>query len=97
MRIPALSILLISLILLPTLISGQEIKGVIRDANSQPIPFASIYNPQLQKGTTANMEGEYQLFLPVGEHELLFQYLGYQTHKELIRLDAKVVTLDVTG
>ncbi|MDP2237659.1 MAG: DUF5686 and carboxypeptidase regulatory-like domain-containing protein [Bacteroidales bacterium] len=90
-----LNILLIFSLFLPQLSNGQEVKGVIRDANSKPIPFASIYNPQLQKGTTANMEGEYQLFLPVGEHELLFQYLGYQTHKELISLDSKVVTLDV--
>ncbi|MDO8896876.1 MAG: carboxypeptidase-like regulatory domain-containing protein, partial [Bacteroidales bacterium] len=64
-----LNILLIFSLFLPQLSNGQEVKGVIRDANSKPIPFASIYNAQLQKGTTANMEGEYQLFLPAGEHE----------------------------
>ncbi len=90
-----LNILLIFILFLPQISIGQEVKGVIRDANSQPIPFASIYNAQLQKGTTANMAGEYQLILPAGEHELLFQYLGYSTHKENVVLTSNDIKLDV--
>ena len=58
---------------------AQGIRGHITGSQDKPVPFANIYIPQLTKGTTSNIEGNYELKLPEGKYKVLFQYLGYQT------------------
>lgn len=59
----------------------QGIRGRITDERGEAIPFANVYVQQLSTGTSSNIDGEYELKLPEGNWEILFQYLGYQTHK----------------
>ena len=72
--LPAILFLLISL-----WGSGQGIKGRITDINFNPVAYANIYVPALKTGTTSNMEGLFELKLPSGDWNILFQYLGYKT------------------
>ncbi|MDR4988458.1 MAG: DUF5686 and carboxypeptidase regulatory-like domain-containing protein [Bacteroidales bacterium] len=67
-------------------VSSQVVKGVVVDEEGAPVPFATVYVLELHRGTTANEEGFYQLSLPLGSHDLRFQYLGYKTqiHEVLI-------------
>lgn len=67
---------------------AQGIRGRITNIQDKPVPFANIYIPQLTKGTTSNIEGNYELKLKEGKYKVLFQYLGYQTQTlELIIRD----------
>jgi hypothetical protein len=58
---------------------SQGIRGRITNEQNEAVPFANIYIPQLSTGTTSNIDGNYELKLPEGKWEILFQYLGYQT------------------
>ena len=60
-------------------IFSQGIRGTISNEQGEAVPFANIYIPELSTGTTSNIDGKYELKLPEGKWEILFQYLGYQT------------------
>ncbi len=75
---------------------AQGINGYILDTEGDPIPFATIYVPELHKGTTANEDGAYHLSLPAGNHQLRFQYLGYRTENIEVVIGSENVSLDIT-
>lgn len=57
------------------------VSGTIKDAkNGEVLPGASvIVNNLPQKGTTTNYYGYYAITLPEGQHELQYDFLGYQS------------------
>lgn len=75
---------------------SQGVKGSIHAVEGTPISFASIYFPQLGKGTTANLEGDFQLPLPPGKFEMIVQYLGYQSVKDTVSISSDWVVLNIT-
>ena len=67
-------------------VSSQTItiKGKITDQAGLPVPFASVYQKNTTRGTSANSEGEYRLKLSPGKQELIFKAIGYrQENREL--------------
>jgi len=58
---------------------SQCLKGKITDPSGNPIPYATVYAKDVSKGTTSNIEGNYTLDLPKGNHKLTIRYLGYKT------------------
>jgi hypothetical protein len=74
---------------------GQGVQGTIQDSNGKPIPFASVYVPEIKQGTTANMEGEFTLNLSKGDYELVFQYLGFQTQQLSITVNEVFITMNI--
>lgn len=80
--------------------NAQTITGKVSDKESgETLVGVNIFN-QDNVGTTTNLDGEYSLKLPVGEHTLTFKFLGFQnlTKKftlvegETLTFDAKMVT-----
>jgi len=65
----------LSLLLTSQLIS--QIRGTVIDENQSPLPYVSIYVEGTTTGTTTNINGEYELKLPNGRYELVYQYVGY--------------------
>ena len=57
------------------------VSGTVKDAkNGEVLPGASvIVNNLPQKGTTTNYYGYYAISLPRGQHELQYDFLGYQS------------------
>lgn len=66
---------------------SQGIRGRITNETGEAIPFANIYVADLSTGTTSNVEGNYELKLPNGSWEVLFQYLGYQSQIKTLTID----------
>ncbi|MFV0366770.1 MAG: DUF5686 and carboxypeptidase regulatory-like domain-containing protein [Mangrovibacterium sp.] len=66
---------------------AQGIRGKILDSNRKPIPYANIFVPELNKGTTSNAEGNYELKLPTGNWDVMFRYMGYETQKQRIQIN----------
>jgi len=58
-------------------IQAQGIKGKVVDEEGEPLPFASIGVQGSSTGTTANVEGQYQLTLSPGSYHIVVVYLGY--------------------
>lgn len=56
-----------------------SLSGYLRDAVSgEPLIGATVYSPELKKGTATNQYGFYSLSLQEGPVDLVFSYLGYQ-------------------
>lgn len=85
------------LLLLLSLLSFAQIKGTIKDEKGNPIPFANIYVKDTYISTTSNEQGRYELNLKKeGTYIILYQYLGYKTHKEVISPEKFAQSIDVT-
>jgi hypothetical protein len=71
------------------------VQGSIAAEDQSPLSFATIYVKQLGTGTTANVDGHYEINLKPGRYELVFQHLGRQTEVRVIEITAGITTLDV--
>ena len=56
---------------------SQKLKGRIVDLSGNPVGYATVYIDELKLGTTSNARGDYELRLPPGKYNVLFQSLGY--------------------
>jgi len=76
---------------------GATISGKVTDENNEALPFASIYLQGTTQGVTSNKEGNYSIELPAGDHELVFQFIGYKKHIEIIHVESgeKKIVLNV--
>ena len=56
----------------------NSITGIIRDQDSIPLPGATIYIPDLNKGTVTNNDGTYRILnLPNGKISIQYSYIGF--------------------
>jgi hypothetical protein len=55
------------------------IRGRISTLKGEALPYAGITQKGTSHGTMANGEGAYELSLPAGNHEIIFQYLGFKS------------------
>ena len=61
------------------------ITGHITNTDGEPLPFASIYIMGTTTGTASNPEGYFELPIPDGSYEIVFQYIGYkQKHMNIV-------------
>lgn len=74
---------------------GQGIKGSIKDENSQALPFASIYIKELGTGTSANLDGDFELPLQNGTYLVTFQYMGYTTIERTVTIAGSYEALSI--
>ena len=75
----------------PRQASPQEVvlAGRLTQAEtSEPIAEATVAVAALNRGTISNRTGDYRMVLPVGEHQLTFQYVGLQPVIKTVRLYA---------
>jgi hypothetical protein len=68
--------------------AGQQfsIKGTIRDAEGLPIPFVSVYIKNTTKGTSANVDGIYNLKADTGRITLVYRAIGFKNTEKKIHL-----------
>ncbi len=64
---------------LPSLAWTQtlSLNGRVIDTFGNPVQFASIFEQGTSNGTSANSNGEYQLMLKPGKHNIIFKAIGY--------------------
>ena len=78
------------------LAAGQSISisGTVT-SKERPVPFASIYVKNVSVGTTADIDGNYQLQIAPGTLTLIAQAQGYRTvEKELTLIEGQPQTID---
>lgn len=91
MRFATLLLTLIS----PLFLAAQiQISGKVFDEKGEPLPYATIYERNSSNGTVSNAKGEYHLTVGAGDHEIVFQYIGYVTRVETVKAGSKPVHLD---
>jgi hypothetical protein len=90
-----ISLLIAFLLVICNLLNAQGFKGIITDTKKQPIPFATIYIENLQSGTTANTNGEFEIKTAPGKYTVIFRALGFKSQKLEIEVasDEKAITI----
>jgi TonB-linked SusC/RagA family outer membrane protein len=58
-------------------IADRTVKGTVTDENGEVLPGVTIILKGLQRGTTTNNAGQYQVSVPDNINELIFSYVGY--------------------
>ena len=72
--------LTILLLLLSNSIFAQQstVTGKVTDDKNNSIPYASVYFPELLKGTSADVNGEYFIDnVPYGEYKIQISAIGF--------------------
>ena len=76
--IKILQLLLIFSFLLPG--TDGTIRGKVTDQDGTALIGTQIYMPEIAKGTTADLDGNFIILnIPVGDYEVKFLMIGYQT------------------
>ncbi len=74
---------------------AQNVNGTISDENGAPLPYVSIYVKNTTKGTASNEEGRYELRLPSGSYDIVYQFIGYKTTVKRVDVKAAGETVDI--
>ncbi|HPR58219.1 MAG TPA: TonB-dependent receptor [Bacteroidales bacterium] len=65
----------------------NHIKGKVTDINDEPLTGASVFVPELNKGTLTDPEGNYVINnVPNGKIKIQFSFLGYNTEIKTIEI-----------
>jgi hypothetical protein len=72
------------------------IRGTVKGEDGAVLPFASIFVKQTGSGATTDPEGTYEILLPPGTYDLIFQYLGFESVNRSVQIKDDFITLDVT-
>jgi len=73
------------------------VKGLITDQDNKPLPGATIFIHELDKGTVSDNDGKYELKnLPGGKVKIQFSYVGYTTKIETVILSGIIPELNVS-
>src|SRR5688572_23871611 len=86
------------IILLLTSVSAgyaRGVKGIVKDENGKPMPFATIFVKQTGTGTTTNENGNYEIILDSGRYEIVYQFLGYESQVRVVDIKDGVVEVNI--
>jgi hypothetical protein len=84
------------LLLLTSFAEAGGVRGLITTTRQEPLPYAGIVVQGTSTGTLANAEGRYELTLPAGKYELVFQYLSFKTVTKTVTIGEEFLYLNVT-
>jgi iron complex outermembrane receptor protein len=94
-------ILLLLTLYIPAMLMAGDSKsiyltGIVSDASTRlPLPGATVFIPDLKRGTVTDNNGRYRLDdLPSGRWLVVFRYVGYATYSVAVKL-TQATELDV--
>ena len=65
--------------------NAQKISGSVTDQDGNPLSFSSVYVEEIQKGTSVDFEGKYEIEInQTGTFNIVFSYIGYKSEKRTI-------------
>jgi hypothetical protein len=71
------------------------IRGTIKGDDKAILAFASVFVKQTSAGAATDLEGRFELSLPPGQYDVLFQYLGYETTQRKIEVGSGFVEINI--
>jgi hypothetical protein len=78
-----------------TVVAASGLRGTVKADDGTPLGFTTIYVKQLGTGTTTNADGYYELSMPAGNYDVVFQYLGYETQERKVTIGDAFVDLNI--
>lgn len=81
-------ILCLALCCCTILAHALTLTGHVTTNNNTPLPYVSVYLPNLKIGATTDLDGNYRITnIPAGRHTLTASYVGYATQTVELQLD----------
>ncbi|MCF1191809.1 TonB-dependent receptor [Mangrovimonas sp. AS39] len=76
------------MMVIPSIYAQNSVHGIITDTDTQePIPYASVYVPQLEKGAATDEQGVFTIDnLPTGNYKIVVSIVGYETYSQTIEI-----------
>lgn len=71
------------------------IRGRVTGDDGKPLAYASIFVRQTGAGAATDLNGNYEMPLPPGNYEVLFQYLGFETRAENMTIGQEMVSRNI--
>lgn len=96
MRLMRIILLLVSFFSASSLIYAGGIRGLIKSDDGSPLPYASIFVKQTGTGSATDMQGRYEVILPPGRYDVLFQYLGYESVNRVVEVGNDFIEINLT-
>ncbi|HYC83672.1 MAG TPA: DUF5686 family protein [Chryseosolibacter sp.] len=72
------------------------VRGSVVADDGTALSFATIFVKQLGSGTTANVDGKFEIPLESGRYDLVFQHLGRRTVVRVVQVQDNFVELNIT-
>lgn len=71
---------------------AKIVSGIISDASGAPLPGATVVvkGTASKIGTSANVNGEYQIVVPAGTSVLIYSFIGYKSKEVEIKEQTKI-------
>ncbi len=79
-----------------TALLAGGIKGTIQSEDGTPLAWATIYVKQLGTGTATNEQGYYEISLPPGRYDIVYQYLGYESQQRQVEVGLEFVVMNIS-
>lgn len=96
MRIMRLILLAISFLFATAAVQAGGIRGIIRADDGTPLAYASIFVKQTGTGSATDFQGRYEVILPPGRYDILFQYLGYESVNRVVDVSSDFIEINLT-
>ncbi len=74
---------------------SQTVSGSIKDKKGDALPFATVWVSDLNKGTLANEDGLYAIQVPIGNHELVFRFLGHSPYSKKVNIEKNTDKIEI--
>jgi iron complex outermembrane receptor protein len=79
------------------LVAQNNLSGKVSDISNHPLPGATLFFPDLGKGTVTNSDGNYSINnLPNGKQKVQISYLGYSNEIKTLFFTGSAQELNVT-
>jgi hypothetical protein len=72
------------------------VRGFVRDEKGEPLAYTTIFVKQTGSGTTTNVNGAYEIILPAGKYDLVYQYLGFETVTQQVDIGSDFIEVNIT-
>lgn len=76
-----------------SLYAQQTVSGTITDkTNGDPLVYATVYFPELEKGTSTDESGNYEINnIPTGTFKIIVSSIGYETYSSQIEIHHSMI------
>lgn len=75
---------------------GYTVSGTVTDASTgESLPGTTVSIPALNRGSVTDLQGQYSINLPAGEHQVVVSFIGYQRFSRTITITDQDITLDI--
>ncbi|MGL5959332.1 MAG: DUF5686 and carboxypeptidase regulatory-like domain-containing protein [Bacteroidales bacterium] len=75
---------------------AEVLKGSVLDENGAAVSGANLYIHELQLGSSADAQGNFEFNIKQGKYTLSIQSIGYSSKKEEVRIKQGGATLNIT-